>query len=64
VSLLITVWVFWRNLKQELHLEEIEVGGTIIFKRAIKFERQEFKRIGVLQDVDSWFAFEKTVMNS
>jgi hypothetical protein len=56
--------VLLEKLKQELRLEEIEVGGTIIFKRAIKLERREFKRISMLQDVDNWLAFEKTVMNS
>jgi len=63
VSLLITIWFCWRNLKKGLRLEEIEVGGSIILKQAFKFERQASKWIDVFQNGDNWFAFVNTVMN-
>ena len=53
MSRLITIWFCWRNLKKGLRLEEIEVGGKIILKRVIKFERQVFKRIGGFQNGDN-----------
>ena len=44
-------------------MEEIELGGTILLKRVIKFEWEEVKWIGVSQDGDNGIAFVNTVMN-
>ena len=43
--------------KERVYLEEIEVGGKIIFKRVIKFDFEEVKLIGVFQDGDNGIAF-------
>jgi len=44
-------------------LEELEVEGTIILKRVIKFEQEEVIWIGVFQDKENWIGFVNTVLN-
>jgi hypothetical protein len=63
LSLRITIWFCWRNVKKGVHLEEIELGWRIILKRIFKFKYEKFKWIGVSQDRDNGIAFVNTVMN-
>jgi bifunctional DNA-binding transcriptional regulator/antitoxin component of YhaV-PrlF toxin-antitoxin module len=46
-SHLVTIRFCRSNIKKGIHLEVIEIGGTIILKRVIKFEWEEFKWIDV-----------------
>jgi hypothetical protein len=46
-----------RNINKGVHLEELEVSGTIILKRVTKFEREEFKWIVVAQYCENWITF-------
>ena len=55
--------VSWRNVRKEVHLEEIKLGGKKIIKRTFKFEWEEFKWIGLSRDGDNGFAFVNMVMN-
>jgi len=63
LSRLIAIWFCWRNVKKDVHLEEIELGGQIILKRIFKFEWEEVKWIGLSQNGDSGFAFVNMEMN-
>ena len=38
LSRLIAIWVCWRNVRKDVHLEEIELDGQIILKQIFKFE--------------------------
>ena len=63
LSLLIKIWRCWRDVKNGVYLEELEVEGTIILKRVIKFEQEEVIWIGVFQDKENWIGFVNTVLN-
>jgi hypothetical protein len=58
-----TKWFRWKNVKEGVHLEEMELCGQIVLKGIFKFDWEKFKWIDVSQDGDNVITFENTVVN-
>jgi len=55
--------VWWGNVKERDHVEQVSVYGRIILKWIIKIVWEGVDRIQVAQDRDKWWALENTIMN-